>query len=208
MQRPKTSKWSAVVLALALTGCGGGDSGKDDGEQTEVAPSTRNDLQWKRAWAVQRDLQNALELTEEELCTELGQFDCVREVHLVSLGGHDAIESAIYESLPEPLATTPVAVDRLVLSACTQRVDADAAGDAKVFTNLELGGDAPGADDPAVEKTIESLYRRFLARDPKPSEIETVSTLVVDDDGDAVSATDFAKLACYAVGSSTEFLFI
>lgn len=197
------------VLVLALAGCGGGgDTGDSKDEPAEVAPSTRNDLQWKRAWAVQRDLQNALELSEEELCRELGQFDCVREVHLVSLGGHDAIESAIYESLPEPLATTPIAVDRLVLSACTHRVDADASGDAKVFTSLKLGGDAPSATDPAVEKTIETLYRRLLARDPKPSEVETVSTLVVDDDGDAVSATDFAKLACYAVGSSTEFLFI
>ena len=177
-------------------------------EPEPIAQSTRNDLQWKRALVLQRDLLRALELSEDELCKELGTFDCVKQVHLVSLGGHDALESAIYNSLPAPLATTPVAVDRVVLAGCTHRVDADAAGEAKVFGELDLKADAPAADDPAVESTITTLYRRLLARDPIEAEVEKLATLVVDEEGNPVSATDFAKLACYAVGTTTEFLFI
>lgn len=181
---------------------------EDEAEPEALAPSTRNDLQWKRALVLQRDLLRALELSEDELCKELGTFDCVKDVHLVSLGGHDAIESAIYNSLPGPLATTPVAVDRVVLAGCTHRVDADAAGDAKVFSELDLKSDAPAADDPAVESTITTLYRRMLARDPIEAEVEQLATLVVDEEGEPIAAADFAKLACYAIGTSTEFLFI
>ena len=77
-----------------------------------------------------------------------------------------------------------------------------------MFRGFDLSADAPDADDPAVEATVVDLYRRLLARDPRPSEVDSVARLTVDEDGNPVTGEEFAALACVAVASSTEFLFL
>jgi hypothetical protein len=46
-----------------------------------------------------------------------------------------------------------------------------------------------------------------LAREPLESELAAIETLIVDDNGAPVSGIDFAKMACFAVASTTENLF-
>jgi len=181
-----------------------------DGVGSNLAASTRPNLQWKRYGAFENDLAQALALPAEELCSEFGREPCIRGVHLASLGGNDPFKHGLLEPSAEPLAVTPAVVDRVLLSACAKRVALDAEagkGDAKVFGALDLAGKAPAPTDPAVEKAVTTLYRRLHARDPEPSEVTAVAELTRDDDGKAVAASEFATLACFTVGTSAEFLF-
>jgi hypothetical protein len=222
MQKRISCGVSVVCLAaLFLGACS--DSSKnakpapDAGEADagEPAPeykiSTRPDLQWKRFAALEADLAAALELPPEELCTELGRESCIREAHLVPLGGNSPFTTGMLEPSAEPLATTPFAVDRSVLSACTERVRRDrelGMSKARVFSQFALDADAPAPDDAAVVQLVTTLYRRLLARDPGEDEIPLVAALAQDgDSAQPIGAAEFAALACYAIGTTTEFLF-
>lgn len=174
---------------------------------TPYRTSRRALVQWKRYAALEADLMGALKLSPDQVCTELGDQSCIRDVHLVSLGGNEPYVSGLMKPSAEPLATTPSVVDRVLLSACSTRARLDAAGDKQVFTALDLHGPLPPSGDPAVASTIGDLYRTFLARDPDPREVELVSQLAGDGAGERVSAVDFAALACFTIGSTTEFLF-
>jgi hypothetical protein len=170
-----------------------------------VAASARPRLQWKRYATLESDLSSALELPPEMLCKEFGGASCVRDVHLVPLGGHEPFVSGMLESAAEPLGTTPTVVERVVLSACSTRVELDR-GEQKVF-KLDLAAPAPAADSQQVTELANTLYRRFHARDPEPAERTAIAELTVDAAGNAVAADEFAKLACFLVGTVSEFLF-
>lgn len=178
------------------------------------AKSTRNELLWKRYRAFEQGLVEALLVDAQELCKELGRFSCVDAVHLVVLGGNDPFERGLHEPVQAPSATTPLAVERVVWSACRASVDADAERAVpRVFLDLPLKNnfDALDMDDPdqkfAVEDTITNLYRRIHARDPLESERVRLRELVLDDSGLAVLPREFALAACFAIASTTENLF-
>ncbi|MEM9453601.1 MAG: hypothetical protein AAGF11_05450 [Myxococcota bacterium] len=194
-----------LVSALLVGGCPGSSS--DDGDPDLSTASTRNRLIWKRQHALTQDLVRALELEPTELCTELGELDCINDVHQASLGGHDPIAQGLYEPIAEPLTTTPLALDRVALAACGRRVQLDRQAPV-VFTTLALDGEAPSADAPAFEQTVVTLYRRLLGREPTPEELELHAELLVDDAGERVGADRFAHLSCFVVVTSAEFLFI
>jgi hypothetical protein len=167
--------------------------------------STRGKLVWKRWATFEADLMGALALGQEELCNELGLFNCARYVHLVALGGNEPFVKALYEPLKSPSVTTSIAVDRVVLSACSRAVERDAAGSAQVFTDLDLGAAAVSAGA-EVDATVQTLYRRLHARDPLPEELEALQALLVDDNDAPVSAKDFAKLSCFAIAGTSEMV--
>jgi hypothetical protein len=198
----------------AGSGQPGGSSGQaGGGTSAEAIPTppykaSRGDaLLWKRHAAFEADLMRALELGRDEVCKELGARDCIRDIHVIALGGNDPFRSGINVPPSQPLSTTSIVVDRVLLSACSARARADKAGSPKVFRDLILTGAAPASDSPAVKATIDTLFQRFLARDPKPSEVAVVKRLLDGDDAPA-SAEEFATLACFAIGSSLEFLFL
>lgn len=199
----------AISLVLVLSACGA-----DDDPPMEMPPPAAcegdapapESLQWKRIAALETDLMTALDLARDEVCNELGLYRCAL-VHLVPLGSSNPFGASLYEAVAEPLATTPAATDRLVLAACTGRVERDRQGAPVVFTHFPLDGTAPAADAPEVTDLIQDLYRRFLQRDATSDEVAIVAELTVDDAGAPVAAADFAKLACFTVGTTTEFLF-
>jgi hypothetical protein len=207
----RLQRLSFLALALLLGGCGSDDTSApdDSGEAPAVEPSSDPDLQWKRSAAVERDLMRAFELSSAQLCLEVGVAPCVEYVHLVALGGHDPFGLGLYESVSAPLATTPIALDRVALSGCAARADLDrAAGDAAVvFGAIDLDAPAPAADDPQVAAMITELYHRLLARDPLDTEIAALGELTVDEAGEPIAGRDFAVLACYTIATTTEFLF-
>ena len=153
-----TTLLTALVLGTGLLGAGCATEG-DDPEPT-ITKSTRASLQWKRNVALERDLMRALELEQDQVCMEQGRDSCTRAVHHIALGGSDALTIGLYEPLPDTLVSTPVVFDRVVLSACANRATLDAAGDAVVFEDVDLGGKAPEAGSEEVAKVIGSLYRR------------------------------------------------
>jgi hypothetical protein len=200
---------AALVLSSA---CQSDESPAPDGsaEAPDYRVSTKNDVQWKRYAAFESDLALALALDPASLCTELGQASCIRQVHLGPLGGNDPFDTGILLPTAEPLATTPAVVDRVLLSACGQRVALDRAapaGQAAVFKELDLNGPAPEPGDARLTATITELYHRLLAREPSPGELGVVADLAVNGSGEPIAAADFTTLACFAIGSSTEFLF-
>lgn len=210
----QTARSWGLVAALAGTAACESDSkvapGSGDEPAGDYRVSVKNDVQWKRYATFESDLASALELDPASLCQEFGEASCIREAHLVPLGGNDPFDTGILQPAAEPLATTPAVVDRVLLSACGQRVALDRAapvGQAVVFKGLDLNGPAPVASESAVSTTVVELYRRLLARDPSPREVDAVAELSAQPSGARVAAADFATLACFAVGGSTEFLF-
>jgi hypothetical protein len=195
----------ALALALVCSSCG------DSPEAPVVTKSIRAQLQWKRNVALERDLMRALELPADGVCEEFGRDSCTRAVHHIALGGADPLSIGLYQPLPDTLVSTPIVFDRVVLSACSNRaqLDREAGLDAAVvFDALDLAAaHAPATGDDAFEQTIVGLYRRLLARDPERAEIDVLAELTTTAEGGPVSAYDFAVLACYSIGTTTEFLF-
>jgi hypothetical protein len=204
-------RMAALLGAWLLAACGGSGDQPQPAAQTaagEIRSSSRNLVQWKRAAAIEADLMRALELPADGLCKELGDKSCIRDVHLVPLGGNEPYTAGLMRPSAEPLATTPAVVDRVLLSACSKRAQLDAEDKPKVFTALAFDKPLPAADDAAVQSTVRTLYRRLLARDPQPAELERVASLAEAEEGaDKPTARDFAALACFSIGSTTEFLF-
>ncbi|MDC0723537.1 hypothetical protein [Nannocystis bainbridge] len=200
---------SLVPALLLVAGCrDGGGGGSEDTGAEEMQRAQRGELQWKRNAALQQDLMRALELPEDRVCNELGRGSCTREIHHISLGGADPLRIGLYEPLPDTLVSTPIVLERVVMSACANRAELDRGGSPAVFVDLDLAAAAaPSPDDKEFTATVTALYRRLLSRDPEPHELTTLGELTVDDDGKPVSAHDFALLACFAIGTSTEFLF-
>jgi hypothetical protein len=189
-------------------GAGGPGEGTDDpAPPPPFRISNRALVQWKRHAAFEADLMGALELSRDQLCVEVGGKNCIRDVHLVPMGGNEPYESGLMKPSAEPLATTPSVVDRVLLSACSTRARLDAEGAPQVFTALDFKAPLPSADDPAIAATIRELYRRLLARDPSQRELELVGALAQDDGSGQLSTRDFAALSCFSIGSTTEFLF-
>jgi hypothetical protein len=177
-------------------------------QASDFPPSSRANLQWKRYAAFEADLSSALALPKEKLCVELGRENCVRGVHLAPLGGHDPFKTGLLESSAEPLATTPTVVERVVLSACNARIALDAQSkSSEVFGGIDLTQAAPAPEAAGNRALVTSMYRRLLGRDADELELGLLSKLAIDEQGQPVSARDFALSACSTLGTSTEFLF-
>jgi hypothetical protein len=190
----------------------GGADGMPRGALPESGPyaiSQGNAVLWKRHAALEADLTRALELAPDQVCKELGERNCIRDIHVIALGGNDPFRSGINRPPSRPLSTTSIVVDRVLLSACSARARADKVKPARVFTELDLQGPAPAPEAAAVDATIRTLFRRLLVRDPKPSEAALIKALLDPNEPDGPqSAEEFATLACFAIGSSLEFLFL
>ena len=201
-------------------GEGEGEGGEGEGEDLNAcvavdegpgfAISAKADLRWKRVTPLQNDLMQALSLDEQDVCSELGLDGfCFQLIHLVTLGGNDPVKSAMYRPVAEPGVTTPLAFERVVLSACGRRADVDASVGAEqraLWKNIDLQG-AGLADDEGMRADVTLLYRRMLARDPTAEELDLVVSLREDVSGAPVSGRDFAKMACFAVATTSENLF-
>lgn len=169
------------------------------------ATSTKNRVAWKRVRALESDLLAGLSLARGELCNELGLYSCIDLVHLVPLGGNEPFSRSQYEPLPSPTVTTPIALDRVTLSACRARVDKDIAGPALIFGSLDFAASAVSAA--AAAAALDLLGTRLLARRLTAAELAAFGALTVDDAGAPVSPRDFAILSCFAVATLSETIF-
>ncbi|MBC7659298.1 MAG: hypothetical protein H7249_06275 [Chitinophagaceae bacterium] len=157
------------------------------------------DLVWKRYRAFEDGLVTGLALNKATFCQELGKQSCIDKVHLTFLGGNDPFEAGLYERAQTPTSITAVAVDRVVLYACSQRLEMDrvAASAAVVFKYFPLSG-TPTSDQLKLQAT--DLYHRFLARDPEAAEITVIQSL----SNKGLAADKLALMMCYSIGTSAE----
>ncbi len=212
----------ALVALSALTACHEEQaSAPDPTPMAEPEPAAEPDpevpqgivashkarVKFKGGERYARDLAAALELPRDQLCSELGLYDCVGEVHRISLGGVEPYELGIDEPLPVAPVSAAIAVDRVALSACTRRVEADLAdpGAAVIFAAL-AAADGPKRAD--LEAIAADLVDRVLRRDATPAEIASIADFYAEAEADAESpARAFGQLSCFAVATMLEALF-
>lgn len=178
-----------------------GDSGTTGApDEPKQAASLRASVKRKAPDVYARDLSRALGLGTDELCLELSQYDCTSS-HRIALGGVDPYDRAVYEPLAEPGISSPLAIDRIALSACGERVTRDLAGEGLVFAELADG--TASADDRAA--IVDRLVLRLLRRPAEPHELEAIAALA--DDPNIPDARTWGQLACFAIATTLENVF-
>jgi hypothetical protein len=156
------------------------------------------------------DLASALEMPRDAVCKELGQYDCFRDAFRIVLGGVEAENLGVNVPLDEGL-TAPIALDRVALRVCVNRVKLDIE-DPKHAVLLR---NAPKSGKPGkgwLKSTTANVYDRILSREPTSSEIAQMSAFydqVARQDGKANpnAAKDWVTLSCFATASSVENTF-
>ncbi len=167
-------------------------------------PQAGKTLVWKRYRPFETGLIKGLGLTKDQVCLELGKDSCIDKVHLTVLGGNEPFVNGQYERAQTPTVLTAVAIDRVVLSACSRRIELDAAAGANavVFKHFPLTAAKP--NDEQLKQQATELYRRILARDPEAPELQAITAF-----GAAATAGDKIALSmCYAIASSSENIFL
>jgi hypothetical protein len=198
----------APLLAVLLLGCPPAAPDEpappppgpqyDLGEPTSV----KSDLKMKRWRQVHLDLEGALELPPDLICNETGIYDC-RILHSVQLGGI-SIDNGLFRPIDALSATTGLAVERFVMQACATRAALDATSSTPLI--FSLAPDATTLERAEADALVSDLYRRFLARDPLPEELDAVFAMhagIIEDGG---LNLEWAWMACFAVGTTTEAL--
>ncbi|MET0401674.1 MAG: hypothetical protein ABW123_04685 [Cystobacter sp.] len=189
------------------------DGGPPENPSGGVARSSRNNLRFKNPEQLLAHFSQALSLPAGSVCNELGQYSCTGAVHTVALGGVEPYNIGLYEPLTATGVTTPIVIDRMALSACSQRVSLDlkTPAEAVVFGGVALdarGRLAPAEGSP-LRGIITSLYQRALLREPTEAEVGTLSQLAtqIESTGSTAPGRDWMTAACFSVLSSAESVF-
>lgn len=157
-----------------------------------------------------RDLSAALEMPRAEICKELGQYDCFNDAFRIVLGGVDAANLALNEPLAQDALTAPIALDRLALHVCVNRVQKDLADPTHAV--LLKGVKAGAKPSPAwMKRTANEIYGRILSRDASPSETAKLvgfyGTVEASPGPAGERVKTWVALSCFAVASSVENVF-
>lgn len=196
----------------ATSGTGGSGAGQGAGGDEGPPTSPKANVKFVGAQRLAKQVGRALDIPPNEICLELGSFDCFG-LHAIALGGTDAFGAGIYEPLKSTTATTPIAVDRVVLAGCIRRVDADLAepASAVLFGDLPIDdGKLADVDAEPVGAAIERLYQRGLSRSAKEHEVAASRQLYTDIAASGKTqapARDWAVLTCLATLTTMESLF-
>ena len=171
-------------------------------------------VRFKGPYRLQLDLERLLELPAEEVCRELGLFDCVGVIHGISLGGVEAYNANFYKAPDGTSISAPMIVERIALAACDRRftLDRQAPPDAVVLFELASLGQDRLADvsAPEVGGAVQRLFRVLLQRDATADEVAGVRALYQDIErhADARSpASEWGVLTCMSILTSVEYLF-
>jgi hypothetical protein len=183
-----------------------GNTGDDpeDPEEPSQAPSSKARVKFKGAQRYGRDLADALSLDRAQLCQELAEYDCF-DVHNIALGGVDPYDAAVFEPLQTFGVASPIAADRIALTACGERSEIDFAqpGTSVIFQNVAGGS----ADGDSLRSDARRLYLRILRREPEDTELDALAEFHGEiPDGPNHDQT-WAHMSCFAVATSLESLF-
>jgi hypothetical protein len=190
----------------------GTNPGNDGGTQTGLTRSEKARVRFKGQTTLRNELSAALSIDAASLCKEVGSYDCFT-VHQIPLRGVEPYTLGAYEPIDDTTVTTPLAVDRIVLSACRDRVTTDFGdlGNGLIFKSLSLGANGELNDPNAAEvsASIDTLYRRLLARHALADEVKKLQSLYADvkTANEPNPARAWAILSCFAVATSEESLF-
>jgi hypothetical protein len=190
-------KLTAIVLAAALSAFA-----------QSPAPSADPRVKFKDGERYLRDLAAALEMPRETICKELSQYDCFHDAFKVVLGGVEPYRIRIVEPLETASMTSPIAVDRVALHACSRRVHEDQ----KDPSTAVLFRLPRKADKKWKAQTAATLYDRLLRRDPTPAEtarmVSFYDTVAKSHNGSSADiARDWVAIGCFTLATSLESIF-
>jgi len=152
------------------------------------------------------DLSTALDMPRESICKELGRYDCYNDAFRIVLGGVEPYGNAIVEPLETASLTSPIALDRVALRVCSERVALDVKNPNKAVL-FRTGT----TDQKWKQATVNRLYDKLLQRDASSDEIHRLlgfyDTLASEGRSGASTARDWTVLGCFAVASSLESIF-
>jgi hypothetical protein len=163
-----------------------------------------------------RDLSTNLNIPREDICKELSRYDCVTDAFRIVLGGVEAPNLLVNEPIENAALTSPIAVDRVALHVCSNRVrmDREKPTEAVLFKTGAFGpgGRARTVDKTWLNNTADTIYGSILMRSPSEREIQNLTAYYahVADGRPANSAevaADWVTLSCFAVASSLEAVF-
>lgn len=204
--------------SVGAGGGGPGGAGGDDGAGGSTGgsgprfASVRNNLRFKGADRLAGELMRALDLGRDQICDELGAFDCLGAIHNITLGGVEPYNANIYRPFEGISVGAPMAVERVVLAACTRRIllDVENPGESVLWGNIPLDGDRiADIDGSEVEAALTALFRRGVLRDPATEDLDDLRQMYrdIEADGGGDPALHWAQLSCMVVLTSTEALF-
>jgi hypothetical protein len=155
----------------------------------EVHASKTSRLKFRAGEVYAALLSGALDIPRADLCNELGLYDCVAVVHRIALFGVEPYRVQVIEPLEESVVSSPIAVERLALSACTRW--------------------AKKSDPSDRRATITTLYEKLLQRAPEERELAHLLALYesMAAIGDPALDTSWAAISCFAVATTSEALF-
>ena len=161
-------------------------------------------IMWKRYRAFEDGLSQGLSLDKNQMCLEMGQHSCIDKVHLTVLGGNEPYTMGQYESARTPTVLTGVAVERIVLAACSARLALDKAlgASAVVFKDLPLTGSEVTTTQ--IKAQTARLYQKLLSRDAASEELNISQELLKI----ATSPEKVALALCFMVGTQIENIFL
>lgn len=163
-----------------------------------------------------RDLSANLNMPREEICKELSRYDCMTDAFRIVLGGVEAPNLLVNEPIENAALTSPIAVDRVALHVCSNRVrmDKEKPGEAVLFKAGAFGADgrAKIPDKTWLNNTADAIYGSILSRSPSEREIQNLAAYYSQvAEGRAANsaevAADWVTLSCFAVASSLEAVF-
>ena len=176
-----------------------------------LVPSRRPSVKFKGAQRYGTDLMNALFLSKDSLCNELGQYPCLN-VHNIVLGGVEPYRLGINKPLERASATAPIAVERVALQACIRRADLDFAEGAQSLFFEVLPENMSAPESTWLRRTAGRMYELILRRTGESHELdvlanlfETVSAEYPDSAQEALR--QWQVLSCFALATSLEALF-
>ncbi|MEW5742780.1 MAG: hypothetical protein AB1938_27940 [Myxococcota bacterium] len=194
-------------------GGGGGAGGGGGGGGAGFARSAKANVRFKGPERLLNDYAAALGLPVDQVCRELGLYDCATVVHTLALGGVEPYGRGVYDKPTATGAATPLVVDRIALTGCIARVTQDLAAPAQavIFKGIALdgAGKLSPVDAQPVKDAITALYQRSLLRDPTAAETDALVQLARDIEGlnGAQPGREWMKAACFSVLTSTESVF-
>ncbi len=191
------------------------DSGMEMDVGVGIFESQNQHIRFKGAARLNADIAQTLALSPNEVCKEIGLFDCVSFVHPISLGGVEAYVANLYEGSEETTISAPMIVERIALQACQSRYEQDRIAGAQphLFPVLELTPDGQRLAEPesvAVSEAIGDYFKTILRRLPTSEEVAEFKSLYqeIEDHPDAEEpAHEWAVLSCFTLLTSVEYLF-
>ena len=184
------------------------NSDPDPPEPVEaLVPSQRPRVKFKGGARWSTDLSRSLDIRREELCKELGEYDCVSVVHKITLGGVEPYSMGIDKPVEIAPVIAPLATDRVALSACDIRAERDL----EDLSSAVLFKEMPAEGEPSAEQ-LEAmgtrLVERLLRREAKAGEVGELVAFWEEVKADSDDPRrDWATLSCFALATSVESLF-